>query len=89
MPTARTYDFEGEIITATFDHPDSVVPEDAAAALANAVIAVGGVVWQDFDPTEQTKKGDPGYIGVDMRIELPGLARVWVEIECPTDEAFA
>jgi hypothetical protein len=73
----------------TFEHRDAIRPEKAAAFLVEAVRLAGGEVTQGYDPAEQdTDKGDPGYMLADLRIALPDGRRLWVQLECPADQAF-
>ena len=82
-----TYNYLNKDVTARFDDPNAVSPEDATLFLYDAIINAGGNITAGFEPEQTLYKSDPGYVNADFQIELPDGRRLWVSVECPATEA--
>ncbi len=70
----------------TYTEDGTVEPQEAARAITEALEAAGWVLDQGYSPEEQ-RQGDPGYDLVDLRFFMPQGPLIWVQLECPHDEA--
>ena len=84
--TTYTYDYLDGPVTASFDQPMAVRPDEAEAIIVSAIEAIGGCAVTQFDPTQQPRNTDEGFVGADFRVEFPDGRRVWLSVECPTDD---
>lgn len=86
MTEPTTYHYIDGPVTATFDGPHTIRPEEAAAWLGSVIEAAGGYVAQGFSPEEQQRNAGPGFVSADILVALPDGRKVWVNVECPTDD---
>lgn len=85
-----TIPYANGTITSSFGHTAAVNPYEAVAELAAIITAAGGNLEEPFTPEEQDNKGEPDmFVTAEIRVTLPSGARVWIELECPTDRNFA
>lgn len=85
----HTFDFLDGEVTASFDKEGTVDPWKAAAKFVEILEAAGCSLSQEFAPGEQDKKDAPEYVIVDLAFDVPDLGRVWIGIECPSDDAIS